>query len=149
MHSLSDLRMPIKPPPQVWRDRSHARGGPAGIDWFLGQAYSSSQWQRLLRYLADESVPRMPPWARRLSWFMDLGDPDEYVQDADFGWAEELQEYLGIGVTYGHGRARPRFPLNLQRDQREPSMSLDDRMCLRMTSGRDTYGRYRARVHFY
>ena len=25
-------------------------------------------------------------------------------------------------------------------------MSLDDRMCRRMTSGRDTYGRYRARV---
>ena len=149
VHSLSDLRMPITPPPQVWRDRSHARGGPAGIDWFLGQAYTVSQSRRLLRYLTSESVSSMPPWARRLCWFMDIGEADEYVRDADFGWAEEIQKYLGIGVTYGHDRARPCFPFDLQQDQREPSMSLDDRMCLRMTNGRDTYGRYRARVSWH
>ena len=63
--------------------------------------------------------------------------------------AEELQEYLGIGVTYGHDRVRPRFPFDLQQDQREPSMSLDDRMCLRMTTGRGTYGRYRARLSWH
>ena len=141
--------MPITPPPQVWRDRSHARGGPAGIDWFLGQAYTVSQSRRLLRYLTSESVSSMPPWARRLCWFMDIGEADEYVRDADFGWAEEIQKYLGIGVTYGHDRARPCFPFDLQQDQREPSMSLDDRMCLRMTNGRDTYGRYRARVSWH
>ena len=148
-HSLSELRILVRPPPQVWRDRSQARRGPAGIDWFLGQRYSSSQWQRLLLYLLDdESAPRMPSWARRLRWFMDMGEPDEYVQDADFGWAAELQKYLGIGVTYGHDRARPRFPFDLQQDQREPSMSLDARMCLRMTNGRGTYGRYRAIIHW-
>ena len=68
VHTLSDLRMPIMPPPRVWRDRTHERSGPAGIDWFLGQAYTVSQSRRLLRYLTHEPVSRMPPWARRLCW---------------------------------------------------------------------------------
>ena len=148
-HRLSELSIPTRPQPCVWRDKSHERKGHAGIDWFLGQAYSSSQWQRLLLYLQQESVPCMPAWARRLSWFMDLGDLDDGVCDGDFGWAEELHEYLGIRVTYEHGRARPRFPFDLQEDRRAPSMSLDDRMCHRMTTGRCTYGRYRARCSWH
>ena len=145
-HSLSELRIPVRPPPQVWRDRSHSRGGPAGIDWFLGQRYSSSQWQRLLLYLDDESVPRMPPWARRLRWFMDIGEPDEYVQDADFSWAAELMEYLDLVVKYDPGHGRPIFPFDLQGDQRDPSMTLHQRMVLRMTEGRCAYMRFRARL---
>ena len=149
-HSLSELRIPVRPPPQVWRDLSHSRKGPAGIDWFLGQRYSSSQWQRLWLYLLptldDESVPRMPPWARRLRWFMDMGEPDEYVQDADFSWAAELMEYLDLAVVYDPCHDRPLFPFDLQWDHRDPSMSLHQRMVLRMTEGRCAYMRYRARV---
>ena len=146
VHSLDELCMPVRPPSQVWRDLSDHRGGPAGIDWFVGQAYSSRQWQRLLLYLDDEAIPRMPAWARRLCWFMDMGGLDEYVQDADFDWAAELREYLDIEVTYDPRRARPRFPFVEQEDRRESGMSLDARMFRRMTTGRCTYGRYRARV---
>ena len=59
-HCLSDLSIPAGVNPCLWRDRSHECGGPAGIDWFVGQAYSPSQWERLLLYLDSEPVASMP-----------------------------------------------------------------------------------------
>ena len=142
-HRLGDLSIPAGVNPCLWRDRSHERGGPAGIDWFVGQAYSPSQWERLLLYLDREPVGSMPLWARRLSWFMDHGEPDEYVCDVDFQWAGEARLYFDIAVTYEPNRFRPRFPFDLAEDRRS-GMSLDDRMYRRMTTGVRAYGLYRA-----
>ena len=103
-HRLSELRIAARVHPCVWRDLSHERGGPAGIDWFVGQAYSPSQWERLLLYLDSEPVASMPPWAKRLSWYMDHGGLDDYVMDADFQWADEARLYFDIEVTYEPGR---------------------------------------------
>ena len=144
-HRLSDLSIPTGMNPRVWRDRSHERGGPAGIDWFVGQAYSPSQWERLLLYLGTESVASMPPWAKRLAWFMDLGDLDDYVCDGDFGWVAEALLYFNIEVTYGHGYVKHSFPFYPAEDRRS-GMSLEDRMYRRMTTGMRPYGLYRARV---
>ena len=142
-HRLSDLSIPAGVNPCLWRDRSHERGGPAGIDWFVGQAYSPSQWERLLLYLDSEPIASMPPWARRLSWYMDHGELDDYVCDGDFQWAGEARLYFDIAVTYEPDRVRPRFPFDLAEDRRS-GMSLDDRMYRRMTTGVCAYGLYRA-----
>ena len=144
-HRLGDLSIPAGVNPCLWRDRSHERGGPAGIDWFVGQAYSPSQWERLLLYLDREPVASMPSWARRLSWFMDHGEPDEYVCDVDFQWAGEARLYFDIAVTYEPDRVRPSVPFDLAEDRRS-GMSLDDRMYRRMTTGVRAYGLHRAVV---
>ena len=86
----------------------------------------------------------MPWWDKRLAWYMELGDLDDYVCDGDFGWAADVQQYLDIGVTYGHDRVRPRFPFDLAEDRRS-GMSLEHRMYLRMTTGLRGYRLYRAR----
>ena len=131
-------------PSRVWRDRSHERGGPAGIDWFVGQAYSLSQWERLLLYLDSEPVASMPPWAKRLAWYIDYGDLDDYVCDGDLGWAADARLYFDIGITYGHDYVRHRFPFDLAEDRRS-GMSLEHRMYRRMTTGLRGYRLYRAR----
>ena len=134
-HRLSEVGIPAGAMRSLWRDRSYARGGPSGTDWFVGQDYSPVQWERLLLYLDSEPISSMPPWAKRLAWYIGLGDLDDYVCDEDFGWAVDVQQYFGIGVTYGHPRHRPRFPFDLAEDRRSSGMSLDDRMCRRMTTG--------------
>ena len=131
-HRLSEVSIPAGAMRSLWRDRSYARGGPSGIDWFLGQDYSPVQWERLLLYLGSEPISSMPPWAKRLAWYMGLGDLDDYVCDEDFGWSADVQQYLGTEVTYGHPRHRPRFPFDLAHDRISSGMSLDDRMCRRM-----------------
>ena len=146
-HCLSDLSIPAESLEWyscLWRDRSRERGGPAGIDWFVGQAYSPPQWERLLLYLDSEPVASMPPWARRLSWYMDHGEPDEYVMDGDFQWAAEARLYLDIAVTYEPDRVLPCFPFDLAEDRRGEGMSLDERMYRRMTTGVRAYELYRA-----
>lgn len=147
-HNLSELSIPAGTTPCLWRDRSHERGGPAGIDWFLGQAYSSSQWERILLYLGSEPISSMPPWAKRLAWFMRLGDLDDYVCDGDFGWAADVQQYLDIEVTYGRSRMgfRPCLPFDLAHDRISSGMTLDGRMCRRMRYHGAHYRLYRARV---
>ena len=47
-----------------------------GIDLFVGQAYSPLQWERLLVYLDSESVALLPPWAKRLAWYLEYGNPE-------------------------------------------------------------------------
>ena len=143
-HRLRDLIIPTAVNPRVWRDRSHERGGPAGIDWFVGQAYSPSQWERVLLYLDSEPVSSMPPWAKRLAWYIGYGDLDEYVCDGDLGWAADARLYFDIGVTYGRDFVRHRFPFVLAEDRRL-GMSLQERMFQRMTTGVRGYGLYRAR----
>ena len=133
-HRFSELCIPTTTRSCVWRDRSHEPRGPAGIDWFVGQAYSPSQWERLLLYLDSEPVASMPPWAKRLAWYMDHGDLDEYVCDGDLGWAADARLYFDIGITYGHDYVRHRFPFDLAEDRRS-GMSLEHRMYLRMTTG--------------
>ena len=87
----------------------------------------------------------MPPWAKRLSWYMDHGVLDDYVMDADFQWADEARVYFDIAVTYEPDRVRPCFPFDPAEDRRS-GMSLDDRMYRRMTTGVCAYELYRAVV---
>ena len=86
-HCLKDLSVPtsMKANDWIWRDQTHIRGGHAGIDWFVGQAYSPLQWERLLLYLGSEPVASMPLWAKRLAWYMEYGNPEDYVSEGDLG----------------------------------------------------------------
>ena len=144
-HRLSEVGIPAGAMRSLWRDRSGARGGPSGIDWFVGQDYSQVQWERLLLYLGSEPISSMPPWAKRLAWYMRLGDLDDYVCDGDFGWAADAQQYLDIEVAYGETR-RPCFPFDLVHDRISSGMTLHDRMCRRMRYHGAHYRLYRARV---
>jgi hypothetical protein len=134
-HCLGDIRVPtsLYGNARVWRDQTRISGGHAGIDFFLGQEYSPLQWERLAMYLAAEPVASLPLWAKRLAWFMDVGNPEDYVYDGDLGWSEDALLYFDIAVAYDGGLHRHRFPFVTAVDRR--GMTLEERMYERMTTG--------------
>ena len=78
-HCLHDIGMPapnVLQDRRFWRDQTQVRKGHAGIDWFVGQAYSPLQWERMLLYFASEPVASLPVWAKRLAWCMENGHPE-------------------------------------------------------------------------
>ena len=139
-HCLKDLSVPtsMKANDCIWRDQTHIRGGHAGIDWFVGQAYSPLQWERLLLYLGSEPVASMPLWAKRLAWYMEYGNPEDYVSEGDLGWSRDAKKYFDLDVTYEHGMISHSFPFAAAIDG--SGMMLGDRIFARMTTrGRSVY----------
>lgn len=145
-HCLKDLSIPtsMKADDRIWRDQTHIRGGHAGIDWFVGQAYSPLQWERLLLYLGSEPVTSMPLWAKRLAWYMEYGNPEDYVSEGDLGWSRDAKMYFDLDVTYEHGMIIHGFPFAPAIDGR--GMMLEERIFARMTTGARQYMLYWAKA---
>ena len=145
-HCLEDLSIPtsVKADDRLWRDQTHIRGGHAGIDWFVGQAYSPLQWERILLYLGSEPVTSMPLWAKRLAWYMEYGNPEDYVSEDDLGWSRDAKKYFDLDVTYEHGMIIHGFPFAAAIDGR--GMMLEERIFARMTTGARQYMLYWAKA---
>ena len=95
-HALGELCIPeVCSQRRRWRDRSHERGGPSGIDLFVGQEYTAYQLDRILCLVfchGDDGLIALPGWARMLVWFRGLRHSEEYTLDADFGWSACIRE---------------------------------------------------------
>ena len=101
-HCLGDIGIPTSmlTEPRIWQDQTHTHRGHPGIDWFVGQTYTPLQLERLLWYLASEPLSCMPLWAKRLAWYLDYGNREDYVFEGDLGWSEDAKEYFNLDVTY-------------------------------------------------
>ena len=147
-HCLSDISIPTSmhlTDARLWRDQTHMCGGHAGIDWFVGQAYSPSQLERVFLYLLNDPVASWPLWAKRLAWYFDYGNREDYVSDGDLGWSDDALQYFGINVSYEHRCAPHRFPFATALDPNW-GMTLEERMFERMTTGARGYNLYLAKV---
>jgi hypothetical protein len=85
-HCLNEVALPDRINPHMWNDLTLCAQGPAGIDFFIGQEFSSQQLDRVCALLTNEGLRQAPPWVRLLFWFRGFGDDGEYVLDSDFGW---------------------------------------------------------------
>ena len=150
-HSLDELCMPSGLLPQRrWVDESHTSGGRAGIDYFLGQAYTIQQHERVLLYVAHAVA--LPQWVQMYLWF--IGHPKYVLQSsAYFSWYSDVsllngcmcrQHFIpsgGVDEVLSEWKPPFRYALDVR------GSSFDDRMERRFADG-TFYRMYRAREAF-
>ena len=128
-HTLAEVALPERIDPRQWLDTVHEPGGHAGIDWFVGQAYSPAQMQRMMTMLANELPERWPSWARMLAWFLELMPASRFVSDGIFS-GSRVSEFVAM-VPSDEVLRRP-FALALDGDGR----TLEERIERRGAAGR-------------
>ena len=89
-HSLGELDHPVRGQyrPLQWVCRAHERGGPGGIDLFVGQEFGPEQMQRYLMYLTQESLSTMPLHCKMFAWYHELHSAVAFCDCGDFGFRE-------------------------------------------------------------
>ena len=91
-HQVSEITFPDGAcAEKYWMCLSHRKAGPSGIDRFVGQEYSLDQTQRVLMYVANQSIHSLPPWARMLCWFLRLYPEEFFLLDGGFQLKDDLQ----------------------------------------------------------
>ena len=126
-HKTSDVDFPEKFNRRMWNCTAHVRKGHAGIDLFVGQEYTASQYDRILQMATAETICFTAVWARMFAWFNFLGDPNEYIADNDFGLYATLQLHSDMIYT---GKGTYRFVPAEDRN----GLTLDERMVRRLSN---------------
>ena len=132
-HQLAEVAIPRKANRILWQDQLPAAQGHAGIDYFMGQQYSASQWERVLQYLGSEDLSQWPMWAKRLAWFLDFGSRVSFVCDGDLGWSADARTHFGVEVEYGGTFFSNEYPFATAVDSQ--GATLEARLHERMGTG--------------
>ena len=85
-HCLDECVLPLEIPSCLWTDESDVPAGSAGIDFFVGQHYTSSQMQRIRLYISNVAKDLLPMWARMAAWFFKIYPEHAFVYDGVFSW---------------------------------------------------------------
>ena len=92
-HKTRDVDFPARFNWRMWNCTAHIPKGHAGIDRFVGQAYTAPQYDRVVQAVHSEKLRWTAVWARMFGWFNGYGDPNEYIADLDFGLYDTLERH--------------------------------------------------------
>lgn len=105
-HKLSEVALPERIRPQLFKDTTRREKGHAGIDFFVGQQYTPEQLERILTLITNEERASWPVWVRRLVWFLGLRSVGSFAKEGMFEWTTDrdlLAVVLGLpSMTRGY-----------------------------------------------